>query len=67
MIVQCATFPKSLTHRNIDKSVSDTRNQRGPCAGVTQLDSLKTWCPRQWTKPNTNRGHARTDEIPSRE
>jgi len=25
MIMQCATFSKSLTPRNIDKSVSDTR------------------------------------------
>ena len=47
----------------------DSRNsQRGPCASDTQLDSLKAWCARRWTKPNNaNRGHARTHEFPWRE
>ena len=38
----------------------DSRNsQRGPCASNTQLDSLKSWCPRRWQKPNAmrNRGY----------
>jgi len=34
----------------------DSRNsQRGPCASDTQLDLLKAWCPRWWTKPNAMR------------
>jgi len=36
--------------------ISSSRNsQRGPCASDTQLDSLKAWCPRRWTKPNAMR------------
>jgi len=38
----------------------DSRNsQRGPCVSDTQLDSLKAWCPRRWTKLNAmrNRGY----------
>ena len=45
----------------------DSRNsQRGPCASGTQLDSLKAWCPRRWTKPNNAmrievmRGHTKS-------
>jgi len=39
---------------------SSRNSQRGPCASDTQLDSLKAWCPRRWTKPNNamrNRGY----------
>ena len=45
----------------------DSRNsQRCPCASDTQLDFLKAWCPRRWTKTNhamrikVMRGHTKS-------
>jgi len=42
----CVGFPVGLEPPN---------SQRGPCASDTQLDLLKAWCPRRWTKPNAMR------------